>query len=134
MRFEFGSVPPANLIGKTFFNVERIDASALNGDGIVFWETKDAATYALTHYQDCCESVYVEDIAGDLSDLVGSPITMCEFVSNADEPGPVDRRDESFTWTFVKLATIKGYVTIRFYGSSNGYYAEDAAFYAVRPS
>jgi hypothetical protein len=90
----------------------------------------DGLRLKMFHYQDCCESVYVDDIAGDWADIIGHPLTLAEEVTqtnaddgvspNTDEEYP----DESFTWTFYKLATVKGYLTIRWYGSSNGYYSE----------
>lgn len=80
------------------------------------------------HSQDCCESVYIESIVGDLNDLVGEPIILAEETVSENE-SPEGRAipeysDESFTWTFYKLATRKGYVDIRWFGSSNGYYSE----------
>jgi len=77
------------------------------------------------HEQDCCESVYIDDICGDLQDLVGEPLLMAEQVSNEvyeAEHQPEDA--ESYTWTFYKFATRKGYVDVRWFGSSNGYYSE----------
>lgn len=71
------------------------------------------------------------DIVGDLSDLIGQPLLMAEEVCESDiNPEGVKIPDfqDSFTWTFYKLATVKGYVTISWYGESNGYYNESVSF------
>lgn len=90
---------------------------------------EDGVKYMLCHYPDCGESVTIEDICGELDDLVGVPILIAEEVSGGQ--GVVPEGFEyptsgpgSFTWTFYKLATIKGYVTVRWFGESNGYYSE----------
>ena len=77
----------------------------------------------LEHDQDCCESVYIEDIVGDLQDLVGTPLLLVEEVSNY-EAEALCSGEESHTWTYYRFRTIKGSVDVRFYGSSNGYYSE----------
>jgi hypothetical protein len=102
-----------DLVGLTMFAVRCIDES------IVMY-CEDGRIYTLMHNQDCCESVTIDDICGDLSDLEGSPLIVCEESSNVDVTG----KYESATWTFYRFATIKGWVTIRWFGESNGYYSE----------
>ncbi|ATO51013.1 hypothetical protein P4V86_15370 [Brevibacillus laterosporus] len=94
-------------------------------DELIFY-TEDGKCYRMYHEQDCCETVYLEDICGDLNDLLGTPLLLAEEVS--EERGPVDEWDERYTWTFYKFATIKGSVTLRWYGTSNGYYSESVDF------
>ena len=117
------------LIGKTFVKIE----GAIGGDEIVF-TTKRGKQYKFYHAQDCCESVTVEDICGDINDLIGSPLTVAEETSSHTNPPGVNIASEyqdSFTWTFYRFATVKGLVTIRWYGSSNGYYSERVAFIKI---
>jgi hypothetical protein len=112
------------LKGKTLVSVDVSD------DAIRF-KTSDGELYKMYHEQDCCESVGIEDIVGDLQDLVGSEILMAEEVEG-ESPADFDERGhDSYSWTFYKLATIKGYVDIRWFGSSNGYYSEGVDFCKV---
>lgn len=118
-----GSV--SELLGKTLSKIERI-----GNDELIFTLEGDEAKYRLYHSQECCEGVNIEDIVGDLDDLVGSPLTMAEETTSDTNPEGVtkDCPDDSFTWTFYRFATLKGYVTIRWYGASNGYYSEGVDF------
>ena len=120
----FSAVPFATLKGQVLTAVERRD-----DDALIFFTT-GGDIYRMEHDQDCCETVTIEDVIGDLDSLVGSPILIAEEVSNSDAP-PKDRWDESYTWTYYKLATIRGYVDIRWYGCSSGYYSESVTFAKV---
>lgn len=114
------------LNGKTLSNVVN------NANEEIIFSTVDGERYKLYHPQDCCESVTVEDICGDLDDLIGSPLVEAEEVTSNENPGGEERDyQDSFTWTFYKLRTAKGCVTIRWYGESNGYYSESVYFERV---
>lgn len=100
--------------------------------------TSDGEEYKMWHEQDCCENVHIDDIVGDLSDLIGSVILKASEDSNSDNPkieifnegkeNEWKSEPESFTWTFYNISTIKGHVTIKWYGESNGYYSESVDF------
>ena len=102
-----------NMIGKVFTSVTQ------DGETMTFANDKEVFTFL--HYQDCCESVSIEDIVGDLSDLEGEPLLIAEEVSG--EAPVLDGYHECVEWTFYKFATRKGYVDVRWFGESNGYYS-----------
>lgn len=107
------------LKGKT------LTAINYNGSDEIQFVVSETESYLMYHSQSCCECVDVEDICGDLSDLVDSPILRSEEVSNMNEP---ECDAESYTWTFYKFSTIRGSVTLRWLGTSNGYYGESVSF------
>jgi hypothetical protein len=110
------------LKGKTLTKIE----GGKDSDFLIF-TVSTGERYQMYHSQDCCESVSVDDIIGDLNDLIGEPLLVAEEVSS-EGVGQKGEYDESFTWTFYKFATIKGWVDIRWYGTSNGYYSESVDF------
>tara|TARA_R110001606_G_scaffold97047_2_gene214517 strand:- start:55 stop:498 length:444 start_codon:yes stop_codon:yes gene_type:complete len=101
-----------------------------NEDDEIHFHLTDTHYVSMHHDQDCCECVYIEDIVGDLDDLIGTTLLLVEEVNNY-EPDDVVRIpedhaswDDSETWTYYRFSTEKGDVSIRWYGSSNGYYSE----------
>lgn len=110
------------LLGKTL-------KAVVVGDAEIRFTTDADQLYVLYHDQDCCETVSVESVVGDVQDLIGTPILLAEEATGERPAGvPAPEYLESETWTFYKLATIKGYVDIRWHGESNGYYSESVDF------
>jgi len=105
-----------DLLGKTIVKI----TGGSHGDDEVNFEFDDGTHLRLTHIQDCCETVFIEDVVGDWEDLIGSPLTFIAEESNHED----DCDYESHTWTFYKFATNKGWVDLRWLGTSNGYYSE----------
>ncbi|HLD91051.1 MAG TPA: hypothetical protein VI911_08580 [Patescibacteria group bacterium] len=113
-----------------FSELKNVTFNAIdNTDDIITFYCDNGDRYEMYHEQDCCEKVYIEDINGNLDDLLNSPILLAEETTNNENPK--NTYDDSFTWTFYKLATIKGYVDIRWYGESNGYYSESVEVYKI---
>jgi hypothetical protein len=103
-----------------------VELDDTNDTRVITFRTMDGAVYKMLHQEECCEDVYLEDVCGDFDDIIGSPILSVEAVSSED-----DQACEYGEWTFYKIDTNKGGVTLRWYGSSNGYYSTDVKFYAV---
>lgn len=81
--------------------------------------------FCFYHSQNCCETVGIAQVDGDVDDLLELPLALAEEVTG-DTPSDYtfDYKPESFTWTFYRFATTKGYVNVRWLGTSNGYYSE----------
>ena len=110
----------AELVGKRILHINGLEKQS---ETVTFITA--ANVYRMYHYAECCEAVYVEDIVGDIEDIMYSPIISAEEVINHEEDNP---GYESVTWTFYKIDTIKGGITIRWCGESNGYYSESVDF------
>ena len=107
----------AHMLGKTF-----VEVTGSVGSGEMLFVTAQGERFIFAHQQDCCERVDINDIVGALQNLVGTPLLVAEEVSGATEPD--EEHYESYTYTFYKFATRKGYVDVRWLGESNGYYSE----------
>jgi len=113
------------MVGQTFTRVESFKGGY--SEQIVFTK-EDGTMYSFYHDQDCCESVTIEDICGELDDLVGSPLLIASERTNHES----NNEYESCTWTFYEFATIKGSVTVRWFGESNGYYGEEVSLHKTQ--
>lgn len=109
--------------GKTLVAIE----GSKDSDQLIF-TTSDGEMYRMWHSQSCCENVSIEDIAGEFADLLDTPLLLAEERSSTDPAPGRAHNDDSGTWTYYQLATINGAVSIRWYGSSNGYYSESVSF------
>ena len=111
----------AALRGKTIAAISQV------GGGRIEITTDDGKRYAMLHEQDCCESVTIHDIVGDLQSLVGAPLVVAREETDSEWPADVEKSEyiESFTWTRYFFGTDTAKVRIRWLGESNGHYGED---------
>ena len=117
--YQYQSADVSDMLNKTIVSIEGM----YGGCEQITFTCSDGTRYGMWHEQDCCESVRIEDVAGNPDDLLDTPLLMSESYTNSDRI--------TGTWTFYKFATVKGYVTLRWLGESNGYYSEDVSFYRL---
>lgn len=99
-----------------------------HNDEIIF-ETEDGRTFKMLHFQDCCESVSIDQIDGNFNDLIGEEILDAYESSESKEDS---EWGESQTWTFYRISTFSGTVSIKWFGVSNGYYSESVDFVELK--
>lgn len=110
----------SDLVGQKILSVE-----GMNEDSEIITIKFSNHRAQFWHEQDCCESVYVAEVIGDVSDLVGEVLLSFSEDESNDFTSPLSDGFRSYTWTFYTFRTIKGTVTVRWLGSSNGYYSEN---------
>ncbi len=120
-----------SLTGVTLSKIEGMHVNSKK----VWFTAIDGRKWKMFHSQDCCECVTLEDVEGNPEGLVGVPIIDAEESTSSDfrKAGPDEYFNDSLTWTFYKFATTKGYVTLRWFGQSNGYYSESIDIIEYRP-
>lgn len=135
-------------------NVTQSGDRDLDSPNILEFAVNDGRKFELWHSQDCCESVYIDDINGDMDDLVGAPILVAEEATGGTANSPWASRGldqeqceadavlvalspkPEFTptgdclYTFYRFTTIKGTVVVRWLGQSE-YYSVSVDFRQV---
>ena len=128
-RMKWTNVGIEDLLGKTIMYISGMEKDSEE----IRIVCTDGSEYYMYHEQDCCESVTLEDVCGDIACLLGTPITKAEESSNSsDDPRTEGYEPDSYTWTYYHLGTVKGYVDLRWYGESNGYYSESVDFCRIK--
>jgi len=103
--------------------IVAIDGLEKESEEVMFL-CSDGTRFKMYHEQDCCENVSIDDVVGDIEDILNSPIIKAEEKQSEG----TEHDYGTSTWTFYTIATIKGYVDIKWYGESNGYYSESVTF------
>ena len=112
------------LLDQTIIEVNGTQEYEKEPINIVTFTLKDGRVFKMQRIDDEGGTVSLIDVCGDAADLIGSPVVRAEENSNKDEPKPEGDCVESWTWTFYILGTLRGTVTFRWLGQSNGYYSE----------
>lgn len=113
------------LVGKTITDI--VGAEKYSKEILFYCD--DGSIYKMYHEQNCCEEVWIEDICGDPKMLIGKKVTKSEAVT---QEGENEYNDGTHTYTFYHICTIGGYLSIRWFGVSNGYYSESVNFEKIQ--
>jgi len=104
-----------DLVGKTI-----VRGDMRKGADKVWFETADGMLFTMFMYEDPMteQAVWLEDVVGDMDIILNTEILKAEVVTRESQGDPAsDWRYQD--WTYYKLATIKGYVDMRWCGVSS---------------
>lgn len=122
----------SELRGKALTAVIGMDPGSYE----VRFECEDGSVFRMTHHQDCCERVTLYDVVGDPADLIGEVLHCTEDMGDTHHPDDVseaeDMVEDVFKWTFYNIGTRRGWVTLRWFGTSNGYYGVSVDFEKIK--
>ena len=115
------------LVGKTITKIEGLEVYSYEvtfhcSDGSVFKMYPDDDSFLYGNAID----ISIEDVCGDVDCLIGAEIVKAEE-KRSEKKG--NGWNDPQVWTFYTLATVKGYVDIRWYGTHNGYYSAEVSFW-----
>ena len=102
--------------------IGKVPTKITQDEDSIHFTFDDGTACSFYHEQDCCETVWIEDVNGDWEDLIGTPLLVADE-REGDAP-PAEDVEWSYTWTFYTFRSIKGSVDVRWFGTSNGYYSE----------
>lgn len=114
-----------SLKGKLLTSIEK-------GEDEIVFSTSSGERYLMSHYQDCCESVTISEIIGEIDNILNLEILEAqEKIGHGEEESKEFNkkyRYDSVTLTDFVLKTKKGNLIIKWIGISNGYYSESVTF------
>jgi hypothetical protein len=111
--------PISTIIGQKILKIKISEDKCT----ILFYT--DKSKFIMHHGQECCEDVHLEEVhGGDLTDLEGTIITSASEDICSNEEG---------TLTFYRFGNKDITLTIRWIGTSNGYYSENVSFTEIHP-
>lgn len=117
-----------NFIGKTVFDI------LISDDHTYMYWLVDNQWYEIYAEGDCCSSSWFEAFE-DPDVIIGTKLLAFEDSQTPQAshvPDPEDDQEDNYIqYNFLKFTTIKGYCTIEFRNSSNGYYSGYCSFKEV---
>lgn len=73
-------VPFETLKGHSLTEITK--ENGIGYDERIRFVSQSGDVFLMYHEQDCCESVYLEDVTGEFDDLIGHPLLIANETSN----------------------------------------------------